>query len=46
MKKYKITVRINGIKKQVIVEARSLAEAEAIGWSMFDVDDLWVEEVE
>ena len=46
MKKYKITVRINGIKKQVIVEARSRAEAEAIGWSMFDVDDLWVEEVE
>lgn len=46
MKKYKITVRINGIQKHVIVEARSLAEAEQIGWSMFDVEDMWVREVE
>lgn len=46
LKKYEISVRINGIKKTTIVEAKNKAEATEIGWSMFDVDSIYVTEIE
>ena len=46
MKKYKITAYIGGVKKSRTVEAKNKAEAEQIGWELFDVDSIYVSEVE
>lgn len=46
MKKYEITAYIGGVKKSRIVKAKNKAEAEQIGWELFDVDSIYVSEVE
>lgn len=46
MKKYEITAYINGVKKSRIVKAKNKADAEKIGWELFDVDSIYVSEVE
>ena len=44
--KYEISARINGTMVSRIVEANSKADAAEYGFSMWDVEDVWVEEVE
>lgn len=46
MKKYKISAYIDGVKKSRIVVARNEAEAERIGWELFDADSIYVSEVQ
>lgn len=45
MKKYEISAHIDGVKKKRIIEAENKAEAERIGWELFDADDIYVSEV-
>ena len=45
MKKYKITAYIDEVQKSRTVEAESKAEAERIGWELFDADSINVSEV-
>lgn len=46
MKKYKITAYVDEVQKSKIVEAENKAEAERIGWELFDADSIYVSEVE
>lgn len=46
MKKYKISAYIDGVKKSRIIEAKNKAEAEQIGWELFDADSIYVSEVD
>lgn len=46
MKKYEVTAYINEIKKSRIVEAKNKAEAEKIGWELFNVDSIYVREIQ
>ena len=41
-----ITVYMDGVQKSRIVEAKNKAEAERIGWELFDADSIYVSEVE
>lgn len=45
MKKYTISAYIDGVKKTRTVDAENKAEAERIGWELFDADDIYVSEV-
>lgn len=45
MKKYKITAYLDGVQKSRTIEAEDKAEAERIGWELFDADDIYVSEV-
>lgn len=45
MGKYEISTRINGFMKSEIVEAEDSTEALNIAWSLWDVDDVYIEEV-
>lgn len=44
MKQYEISAHIDGVKKTRTVYAESKAEAEQIGWELFDADSIYVSE--
>lgn len=44
--KYEISARINGTMVSRIVDAKDRDDAAEYGFSMWDVEDVWVEEVE
>ena len=45
MADYKITVYENGTQKSMIITASSREDAKQTAWSIFDADDIYVEEV-
>lgn len=45
LKKYKITAYIDEVKHSRIVEAESFEEAQRLGWELFNVYSIYVEEV-
>lgn len=46
MAKYKISVRVDGVMKTHIVDALDADDAAQYGFCMWDVEDVFVEEVE
>ena len=44
MNLYEISAHIDGIKKTRTIFASSKAEAEKIGWELFDADSIYVSE--
>ena len=46
MAKYKISARVNGVMKTHIVDALDKDDAAQYGFCMWDVEDVFVEEVE
>lgn len=45
LKRYKITVYEDGVKKTRSILAHSKAEAKQIGWELFYTDSIYVSEV-
>ena len=46
MAKYKISARVDGVMKTYIVDALDKDDAAQYGFCMWDVEDVFVEEVE
>ena len=45
MRLFEISAHQDGVKKTKTVRADSKAEAERIGWELFDADSIYVSEV-
>ena len=46
MKQYEAVIYVDDVKKVRIIEAETRADAQRLAWEMFDVDDIFVAEVE
>ena len=46
MSKYKISARVDGVIETHIVEALDADDATQYGFYMWDVEDVWVDEIE